>query len=141
MLQPKATDGKAEVPIKLTALNPKSKIRDRKSASGEQAGWQRRFWEHQIRDETDFAQLGEHIHGNPGKRGLVPAQKIGLIQFSQICPRTHNLHPDPVMAGEGVASSSLVIFLTSNSTRRAYQFFEALKTAVVYNESVPHTDA
>jgi hypothetical protein len=78
MLQPKATDGKAEVPIKLTALNPKSKIRNRKSASGEQAGWQRRFWEQQIRDETEFARLVEDIHDNPVRHSLVTGRKIGL---------------------------------------------------------------
>jgi len=35
--------------------------------------WQRRFWEHQIRDEKDFAQRVDYIHFNPVKHGLVPA--------------------------------------------------------------------
>ena len=38
---------------------------------GEQAVWQRRFWEHQIRDEKDFARHVEYIHYNPVKHGLV----------------------------------------------------------------------
>lgn len=32
---------------------------------GEQAVWQRRFWEHQIRDERDFAQHVDYIHSTP----------------------------------------------------------------------------
>jgi putative transposase len=39
----------------------------------EKAVWQRRFWEHQIRDETDFIRHVEYIHYNPVKHGLVKA--------------------------------------------------------------------
>ncbi len=33
--------------------------------------WQRRFWEHQIRDETDLQRHIDYIHYNPVKHGLV----------------------------------------------------------------------
>jgi len=33
--------------------------------------WQRRFWEHQIRDEDDFQVHADYIHYNPVKHGLV----------------------------------------------------------------------
>ena len=33
--------------------------------------WQRRFWEHQIRDETDYQTHMDYIHFNPVKHGLV----------------------------------------------------------------------
>ena len=33
--------------------------------------WQRRFWEHTIRDETDFRRHLDYIHFNPVKHGLV----------------------------------------------------------------------
>ena len=33
--------------------------------------WQRRFWEHTIRDEGDFARHVDYIHYNPVKHGLV----------------------------------------------------------------------
>ena len=33
--------------------------------------WQRRFWEHVIRDETDLARHLHYIHYNPIKHGLV----------------------------------------------------------------------
>jgi len=38
---------------------------------GEAAIWQRRFWEHVIRDEEDFARHLDYIHFNPVKHGFV----------------------------------------------------------------------
>lgn len=37
--------------------------------------WQRRFWEHLIRDEVDFARHCDSIHYNPVKHGLCQAPK------------------------------------------------------------------
>ena len=42
---------------------------------GEQAVWQRHFWEHQIRDDRDLIQHVAYIHINPVKHGLVQAPK------------------------------------------------------------------
>jgi putative transposase len=39
--------------------------------NGEAALWQRRFWEHTIRDERDFERHVDCIHFNPIKHGLV----------------------------------------------------------------------
>jgi len=39
--------------------------------SGEQAIWQRRFYEHTCRDEADVTRCIEYIHINPVKPGLV----------------------------------------------------------------------
>ena len=33
--------------------------------------WQRRFWEHLIRDDRDYANHVDYIHYNPVKHGLV----------------------------------------------------------------------
>jgi putative transposase len=33
--------------------------------------WQRRFWEHQIRDDADYARHVDYVHWNPVKHGLV----------------------------------------------------------------------
>lgn len=33
--------------------------------------WQRRFWEHQIRDEWDYVRHMDYLHYNPVKHGLV----------------------------------------------------------------------
>ena len=38
---------------------------------GAQAVWQHRYWEHQIRDEADFARHVDYIHYNPVKHGYV----------------------------------------------------------------------
>ena len=38
---------------------------------GEKGIWQRRFWEHVIRDQVDFNRHCDYIHYNPVKHGLV----------------------------------------------------------------------
>ena len=53
---------------KILALNQEiSKSRQKR---GESNLWQRRFWEHLIRDENDFARHCDYIHYNPVKHGL-----------------------------------------------------------------------
>jgi len=42
---------------------------------GEQAFWQRRFWEHTIVDEADFVSHVDYIHYNPVKHGLANSPK------------------------------------------------------------------
>lgn len=44
-------------------------------ARKEQAVWQHRFWEHEIRDEEDFERHADYIHYNPVKHGMakIPA--------------------------------------------------------------------
>lgn len=44
-------------------------------AKGERAIWQRRYWEHTIRDERDFRAHLDYIHINPVKHGLVMAAR------------------------------------------------------------------
>jgi putative transposase len=39
--------------------------------AGERGIWQRRFWEHLIRDETDYGAHLAYIHNNPVKHGYV----------------------------------------------------------------------
>ena len=41
----------------------------RRAQVGEQGIWQRRFWEHSVRDETDFSRHMDYIHYNPVKHG------------------------------------------------------------------------
>lgn len=45
----------------------------------EQGVWQRRFWEHQIRDEQDYARHVDYIHYNPVKHGLAKSLWNGSI--------------------------------------------------------------
>ena len=42
-----------------------------RSEKGEYSLWQRRFWEHTIRDEEDFSRHVDYIHYNPVKHRLV----------------------------------------------------------------------
>ena len=42
-----------------------------KIAKREKGIWQRRYWEHVIRDDTDLARHIDYIHFNPVKHGLV----------------------------------------------------------------------
>ena len=46
----------------------RSSVRHRR---GERGIWQRRFWEHLIRDEEDFRAHMDYVHFNPAKHGLV----------------------------------------------------------------------
>jgi len=42
-----------------------------RAAKGERGIWQRRFWEHTIRDDRDYARHLDYVHINPVKHGLV----------------------------------------------------------------------
>ena len=45
-------------------------ISESKRKHRESTFWQRRYWEHQIRDERDFGKHVDYIHYNPVKHGL-----------------------------------------------------------------------
>ena len=50
----------------LPPIEPRSDVRTRR---GERGIWQRRFWEHVIRDEADYVRHVDYIHFNPVKHG------------------------------------------------------------------------
>jgi len=58
--------------VKTYSAPPQS---DSRRAKGEQGVWQRRFWEHTIRNEADFFAHLDYIHINPVKHGLVGAAR------------------------------------------------------------------
>jgi putative transposase len=43
----------------------------RRRKKGQGSLWQNRYWEHQIRDEQDFARHADYTHWNPVKHGQV----------------------------------------------------------------------
>ena len=52
--------------------HPKSElIRASRESKRERGIWQRRFWEHLIRDDRDYANHVDYIHINPVKHGYV----------------------------------------------------------------------
>jgi REP-associated tyrosine transposase len=53
------------------ALPKRERLSDVRAARNERGIWQRRFWEHLIRDEADYARHVEYCYINPLKHGLV----------------------------------------------------------------------
>src|SRR6185312_1549706 len=47
------------------------RISDSRRSKGERGIWQRRYWEHSLRDERDTARHMDYIHFNPVKHGYV----------------------------------------------------------------------
>ena len=54
-----------------TQLERKEKIALSRRKKGERGIWQRRFWEHHIRDQTDYDHHLNYIHYNPVKHAYV----------------------------------------------------------------------
>jgi putative transposase len=51
---------------------PADQLKSRSQVRRRETGiWQRRFWEHAIRDDTDFERHVDYIHFNPVKHGYV----------------------------------------------------------------------
>jgi len=46
-----------------------------RKVKGERGIWQRRYWEHTLRDEMDFERHCDYIHFNPVKHGYVSKPK------------------------------------------------------------------
>ena len=51
-----------------------------RASKAERGIWQRRYWEHTIRDEVDYARHVDYIHFNPVKHGL--ASKVVDWKYS-----------------------------------------------------------
>ena len=49
----------------------RERINKSREAKGERGIWQRRYWEHLIRDEHDYEKHVDYIHYNPVKHGQV----------------------------------------------------------------------
>ena len=61
---------KARFSRELSGHGPGSRSRCKRRERGV---WQRRFWEHSIRDENDLNRHINYIHYNPVKHGLLPS--------------------------------------------------------------------
>ena len=44
----------------------------------ERGVWQRRYWEHKVRDEADLKRCVDYIHWNPKSTGTLPTSVIGV---------------------------------------------------------------
>jgi putative transposase len=52
-------------------IDPCEMLSASRSLQGERGIWQRRYWEHAIRDDRDFAVHVDYVHFNPVKHGYV----------------------------------------------------------------------
>jgi putative transposase len=60
------------IKIRFVQALPRTERRSKvRIGKGERGIWQRRFWEHTIRDETDYARHIDYVHWNPAKHGYV----------------------------------------------------------------------
>lgn len=65
-----------QIKSKFSRAIPNSEARsESRWRRGERGIWQRRYWEHLIRDQEDFNHHLDYIHINPVKHGLVTAPK------------------------------------------------------------------
>jgi putative transposase len=79
----------------------RSNVRKRR---GERGIWQRRYWEHLIRNEADYRAHMDYVHVNPAKHGLV--ERVGDWPYSTF----HRLVAEGVYPGDwagSVAADSL----------------------------------
>ena len=53
------------------AIEKSERISQSRAKRGERGLWQRRFWEHLIRDQADFKRHVDHVHWNPVRHGWV----------------------------------------------------------------------
>ncbi|MDR0183967.1 transposase [Lysobacter sp. UC] len=61
-------------------------------AKGERGIWQRRYWEHLIRDEDDLRRCVDYTHFNQVKHGTLGACRIGLTpRFTAKCAKDGGL--------------------------------------------------
>jgi len=84
--------------LPLTELRSKVRIK-----RGERGIWQRRFWEHLIRDEADFRAHLDYVHINPVKHGLV--ERVADWPYSTFQHFVNQGVYPPDWAGDAAADS------------------------------------
>lgn len=82
------------------------RLSERRLKKGERGIWQRRFWEHMIRDELDFERHVDYIHFNPVKhRNAKTASEWPYSSFHEYVRR--GVYPVDWAAGEEVRNLGL----------------------------------
>ncbi len=73
------------IKIRFVQALPRTERRSKvRIAKGERRIWQRRFWEHVIRDEADYARHVAYVHWNPMRHGLV--RRLGGLALFLVPP-------------------------------------------------------
>jgi putative transposase len=87
---------------------------DSKVAKRERGLWQRRFWEHVVRDERDFTSAMAYCWQNPVKHGFVddPAQwpysSFNKRKDGQNCPSYHPINTANIATAAGTACTNKI---------------------------------
>jgi putative transposase len=87
------------------------RISDSRAAKGERGIWQRRYWEHTIRDDEDFARHVDYVHINPVKHGLAP--RVGDWPYSSF----HRMVKLGIIRRIGLATSGIMAGILVNGPR------------------------
>jgi len=69
-------------------------VSESKMRKREKGVWQRRFWEHAIRDETDWKRHMNYVHFNPVKHGYCAAPRDWRYGPFSRCVRAGLYEPD-----------------------------------------------
>ncbi len=96
-----------EIKSRFSARIPKGeRLSSRRQRKGERGIWQRRYWEHVIRDPHDFERHFDYIHYNPVKHGHVG--HVGDWPYSSfhLCVR-RGIYPPDWAASDAVRALSM----------------------------------
>ena len=91
----------------LEEIGPGEPRNDSRQKRGEAAIWQRRFWEHTIRDEEELNRHMDYIHYNPVKHGLCQQVADWLWSSVHRYVRMGYYAPDWWLADEKVITMKL----------------------------------
>ena len=117
------------------------RISESRMKRGERGLWQRRFWEHLIRDETDYQQHIDYIHWNPVKHGWVesvkdwPHSSFHRYVEKGIYPSEWASADDNDGDMDLYVANDKVMNLLYNNNGKAVFSEEALFSGVGYNEN------
>ena len=67
------------------SVTPGEALSPSRRARGERGIWQRRYWEHTVRDERDYASHMDYIHFNPVKHGVAASAAEWEFSTFQRC--------------------------------------------------------
>ena len=84
-------------------LNPDETLSRSRALQGERGIWQRRYWEHAIRDERDFGAHMDYVHFNPVRHGFVSHPADWPYSSFRACVAEGLYPPDWIASDDGKA--------------------------------------
>jgi putative transposase len=99
------------------AIDKGERISNSRARKHERGIWQRRFWEHVIRDDNDFEHHADYIHHNPVKHGLVG--RVADWPFSSFHRFVRLGIYSDTWAGDGICDINLELLAHDALSRRS----------------------